>query len=76
MLSLQRKTESETFNKACLIALKHDNYTYGFLLNIIKNKTMDQQDTQYEKPLPDHDNIRGKSYYKQQSIKFYSYDKN
>jgi len=70
MFSLQRKTEPETFIKACLIALKHENYTYGFLLNIIRNKMTDQQDTQPEKPLPDHDNIRGKSYYKQQTIKF------
>lgn len=76
LFSLQRKTEPDIFSKACLIALKHENYTYGFLLNIIKNKMIDQQDAQPEKPLPDHANIRGKSYYKQQSIKFYSYDKN
>lgn len=70
MFSLQRKTEPEIFSKACLIALKHENYTYGFLLNIIKNKMTDQQDPQPEKPLPDHENIRGKSYYEQQTLKF------
>lgn len=70
MFRLQRKTEPEIFSKACLIALKHENYTYGFLLNIIKNKMTDQQDPQPEKPLPDHENIRGKSYYEQQTLKF------
>ena len=70
MFNLQRKTEPQTFIKACLLALKHENYTYGFLLNIISNKMTDQLDPQAEKPLPDHDNIRGKSYYKQQTLKF------
>ena len=71
MFNLQRKTESGTFSKACLIALKHENYTYRFLLNIITNKMTDQlDDAIIDKKLPDHENIRGKSYYEQQTIKF------
>lgn len=65
MFSLQRKTNPGTFQKACLIALKYENYTYGFLLNIIKNRMTEQEEESYpEKSLPDHQNIRGKSYYK------------
>ena len=76
MLSLQRKTDPETFSKACLLAIKHGRCTYGFLLNVIKNKMTDQLETQLAKPLPEHVNIRGKSYYKQQTINLFNYDKN
>lgn len=77
MFSLQRKTDPVTFRKACLIAIENENYTYGFLLNIIQNKMTDQLDNPIKnKPLPDHKNIRGKAYFesgsqsKQQTIKF------
>jgi len=64
MFSLQRKTEDDVFRKACLKALKYENYTYGFLLNIIKNRMTETKEPQLEIPLPEHRNIRGKSYYK------------
>lgn len=81
LFSLQKKTESEKFRKACLIALKYNKYSYYFLRNIINNKMTDQLEDdsliKSEKSLPKHDNIRGESYYKpagrtggQQTIKF------
>jgi hypothetical protein len=42
------------------MAIEHGNYSYGFILNIIKNKMTDAIETTNEKPLPAHQNIRGK----------------
>jgi transposase len=70
LLSLSRKTNPEVFEKACQMAIEHQNYSYGFVLNIIKNKMTDQQDTAHNQALPDHKNIRGKDYYTQSQIKF------
>jgi len=64
LFSLQRKTQEDIFRKACLKALKYGNYTYGFILNIIKNRMTETIETQEKAPLPEHQNIRGKSYYK------------
>jgi len=78
IFSLHKKTDDEIFSKACLIALKHENYTYSFILNLIRNKMTGQPDESQanDKPLPDHNNIRGKSYYEQQqTINFNNYDK-
>lgn len=62
--SLQRKTEPDKFNKACALALEYKNYSYYFLANIIKNNMIYYQETEEEKSLPNHKNIRGKKYYK------------
>ncbi len=64
LFSLQRKTESEKFNKACALSLEYKNYSYHFLSNIIKNNMVDRQQTEEEKSLPKHKNIRGKQYFK------------
>lgn len=65
IFSLQRKTDREIFLKACKIALKLQNYTYGFILNLIKNKMTDSYDENpAETPLPEHQNVRGRGYYK------------
>lgn len=65
-LSLQRKTNPETFNRACSLALENQNFTYHFLVNVIKNNMTDQQrQTTINQSLPQHANIRGKAYYKQ-----------
>jgi transposase len=69
ILSLERKTDPDIFNKACMLALEHKNYSYKFLLNIIKNKMTGEQETKQEQPLPNHKNIRGKEYYIQTTIK-------
>jgi transposase len=70
LLSLQRKTDPDIFKKACLMAIEHQNYSYRFLLNILNNKMTAQQETKQEQPLPNHNNIRGKDYYAQTTIKF------
>jgi transposase len=63
LFSLQRKTDTEIFRKACAKSLKYKNYSYGFLFNIIKNRMTEMEETQRILPLPEHPNIRGKNYY-------------
>lgn len=65
LLSLQRKTESATFEKACQMAIDHQNYSYHFINKILTNKMTEQSQTTTDKPLPSHSNIRGKAYYSQ-----------
>ena len=64
LFSLLRKTDQQEFKQACRMALEYQNYSYGFLLNIIKNKMTQTQPKQLELPLPEHKNTRGASYYK------------
>ncbi len=78
LLSLQRKTNAITFEKACQMAIDYQNYSYRFINQLIMNKMTEQQEneqqTQNGKPLPKHSNIRGKAYFSknqdQQTIKF------
>jgi transposase len=66
LLSLQRKTDPILFEKACQIAIQNDMLTYKFVEKIILNKALiqSQADTQNnQKPLPRHDNIRGRQYF-------------
>lgn len=63
LFSLYKSTPLNTFNKACQMAIDNQNYSYGFLRNVIKNKTTEYIDNAPEKDLPKHDNIRGKEYY-------------
>ena len=63
LLNLQRKTDEKNFNKACLLAIEHQNYSYGFILNILKNKMTNEPETKQEKPLPNHENLRKCEYY-------------
>lgn len=66
LFSLQRNTHPETFNKACQIAIEYQNYSYGFVHNIIKNKMTDATEEKKNKALPGHNNIRGREYYNKQ----------
>ncbi len=52
LFSLQRKTETEKFNKACALSLEYKNYSYRFLTNIIKNNMIDYQQTEEKKVCP------------------------
>ncbi len=71
MFSLFKGTSLETFDKACQMAIDHQNYSYVFLLNVIKNKTTEYIPEQADKNLPEHNNIRGKEYYENQlTLKF------
>jgi transposase len=68
LLNLQRKTDEKDFNKACLMAIEYQNYSYRFILNILTNKMTENQETKPEKPLPNHENLRKREYYAQTTI--------
>ena len=71
ILSISRKADRDAFDKACLLAIEYENYSYTFIRNVITNK-MTRQPTHApsEKPLPKHNNIRGKEYFIQSLINF------
>jgi hypothetical protein len=60
LLKLQRITEPGKFEKACQIAIENQRYNYGFVANILKNNMTENYQQTEEKPLPKHENIRGK----------------
>jgi len=70
LLNLQRKTDQKDFDKACQMAIEYQKYSYVFVLNILKNKMTQEQETKPLQPLPTHQNIRGKEYYTQSTISF------
>lgn len=64
LLSLSRKTDKSTFEKACRTALENDIYSYGFIRNFLANKMNNvPQGDSAPAPLPAHQNIRGREYY-------------
>lgn len=63
IFSLFRKSPIETFEKACQLAIDNRLYAYKYLKRIIENNMAYQQESQPAKPLPEHENIRGKQYY-------------
>lgn len=65
LFRLQRTCEPDSFEKACQLAIDFKNYTYGFVLNVLKNKMAGQHEPVPDKPLPNHGNIRGRSYFQQ-----------
>lgn len=69
VFSLYRKTDKMTFEKACRLAIDNRLFGYKYLKRIIENNMADQQEPQPIKPLPKHENIRGKQYY-QTLLKF------
>ncbi|NEW84846.1 MAG: IS21 family transposase [Mariniphaga sp.] len=70
LLNLQRKTDEMIFEKACMMAIEYQNYTYTFVLNILKNKMTEESEIKQAKPLPTHENTRGREYYTQSTISF------
>lgn len=72
LLSIYRKTDTHKADKACKIAIEYKNYSYKFICNILNNNMLEAPVSQENKPLPGHDNIRGKDYYKQLDIQFKS----
>lgn len=70
LFSLYRKTNPETFERACDIALQSNSCSYRYILRVIENlkKQPVIQTKENNKPLPDHENIRGADYYKQTSL--------
>jgi hypothetical protein len=63
MLSLQRKTPADVFERALDIALDNKMYSYRSMVNLIRNDAQNRQEQTVELPLPKHNNIRGKAYY-------------
>jgi len=63
LFSLHRKTNTQTFNKACQMAIDNKTYTYRFISNILKNKMTNQEESNQNKHLPDHNNLRGSKYF-------------
>ncbi len=65
VLSLSKKVGNDRLIKACSRALDYGVYNYMIVLRILE-KGLDQVDEQTDDTgeLPNHDNIRGKNYYK------------
>jgi transposase len=63
LLSLQRKTDPVLFERACQVAIDNNFLSYNFVKKIIETKTCLINDTQNQKSLPKHNNIRGKQYF-------------
>ncbi len=70
LFGLQRKTEPERFQKACQMAIEHQNYSYAFVMNVLENKMTEVQTDIPDQPLPKHDNLRGKEYYQQLELNY------
>ena len=70
LLNLERKSDKKDFDKACMMAIEYQKYSYTFVLNILKNKMTHEPETKQSQPLPNHQNIRGKEYYTQTIISF------
>lgn len=68
LLSLWRKTDQQVFSDACSMAVEHHNYSYQFVNNILNNnmasESHDQEGCNMDKPLPSHENKRGKEHYR------------
>jgi hypothetical protein len=63
LLNIYRRSDHQRADKACQLALAYQNYSYRFVLNILKNNMVEQALEVQEKSLPEHNNIRGKKYY-------------
>lgn len=59
LFSLCKTTSADTFKKACAMAIEYQNYSYGFISNIIKNKMTESEKVNFTQKLPEHSNIRG-----------------
>ena len=63
LLQLARNTSKEQLRQACEVALAYQNYSYTFMRNLLTNKVTLPTRQQPPKPLPEHGNKRGKSYF-------------
>jgi transposase len=65
VLSLVKKVGEERLINACKRALEYNIHNYKIIQNILE-RGLDQieKDSQLEQVLPEHNNIRGKNYYK------------
>jgi hypothetical protein len=70
LFSLYRQTDPAIFNRACQIAIECKSYSYKFIQRIIENLNKQPDQETPVTPLPDHENIRGREYYKQLNLNF------
>jgi len=65
VLSLVKKVGEKRLINACKRAIEYNMYNYKTVQNILE-RGLDQidQETLFEQVLPEHENIRGKNYYK------------
>ena len=63
LLQLARNTSKDQLEQACQIALSYQNYSYHFMRNLLTNKATLTNQQSPQKPLPEHENTRGKSYF-------------
>ena len=71
LFALHRMADKNAFQKACQMAIEHQNYSYRFIKTILENKmTQLEADPSEDKPLPSHRNLRGKQHYKQLTLKY------
>jgi hypothetical protein len=70
LLRLQKNTSSDVFERALAIALENGMYSYSSMKNLIQNDAQNREKQARAKPLPEHENIRGKEYYRQLTLNF------
>ena len=70
LFSLQRKTDDDHFQRACQLAIDYQNYSYLFVKNILENNMTEQEEQIGDKPLPSHQNVRGKQHYQQLELNY------
>jgi transposase len=71
LLRLQKSALPDAFARACELAIEHRNFSYRFVERILKNNMTTGQDIiKSARSLPEHQNIRGRDYYSQSTIKF------
>jgi len=62
---LKTSTQRQAFDQACLLAIELGVYNYFFIDNYLKNNMHKfEHNDMVSKPLPKHDNIRGRESFK------------
>jgi len=68
IIRLAKNTDRDVLEKVCALAIENGKYTLSYLENIIKYKAYEKEMDNTTKPLPVHQNIRGKAYYEQLNL--------
>ncbi len=69
VLNLKKKVGVQRFKAACSLASSFEQYSYLALVNILDRGIDRLEDSEDITPLPNHQNIRGKSYYESYKTK-------
>ena len=69
IINLSNDYGDKRLNKACERAAFYGQYKYKWIKNILKNglESVDEEQSLFEKPLPNHENIRGNQYYEEEA---------